>query len=178
MPRRSDACRVCGHAFDVSEAFLVALYETPAGYDRLDRCLTCAAPAGDEPLAAWRTRRPAPATPRVRQFDRTAIYALFRRLDPGSDPRRRQLRFVLALLLWRKKVVTLDQTRPGDDGEVWEFRDPRSEETFDVIHPELDDSAAEQLSQQLEDLLADPAAEFDPTPGATPDAASEETADA
>ena len=114
------------------------------------------------------------AATRSRQFDRRAIYALFRRLDPGSDPRRQQLRFVLALLLWRKKVVTLDRTRPSDAGEVWEFRDPRTEETFDVSHPELDDNAAEQLSQQLEAVLADPPTDVEPLPEAT----SEETADA
>lgn len=155
MPRRSDRCCVTGRVFEIGESFWVVLRQTPAGYERADYALDHApADTLDDELARWRTRRPEPKTQQTAPTDRAALLKLFQSLD-ADEPQHVQLRFVLALLLWRKKVLNLTDTEQGDAGEWWVFRRIGEEgEMHRVLRPELDETAAEQLGAQLESLLA------------------------
>jgi hypothetical protein len=166
MPRRGDACVACGRVFEPGEPFQACLYETDAGYERRDFCQTCP-PADERPVvAAWRTRRPPPSAPRVQPFDREAVYAFFERLSDAAEPQQLQFRFVLALLLWRKKVLRLERTLTEPAGEVWEFSVPRTGAVHGVVRPALEEAELERLSGQLEQLLADPGQAAGPLPPA------------
>lgn len=153
MPRRGERCCTCERRFEIGDTIQACLYETPAGYERRDYCATCEPP--NEPcLALWRTRRPAPSTPPRTPFDREAILAFFRRLDDAETPAKLQLRFVLALLLWRKKVLAFESSSADAGGvETWHFTLPKSDVAYDVRRPDLDEDRIEQLSAQLEALL-------------------------
>lgn len=162
MPRRGEACLVCKHAFEPGETIQAYLYESPKGYERRDYCVNCQPP--DEPAAmgCWRTRRPEPATKKVRPFDREAIYGFFERLEDADTPEKRQLRFVLALLLWRKKVLQLARSETSGASEVWHFVVSRSGESHAVERPDLDEDQLERLGAQLEQLLAGEVGELSP----------------
>lgn len=161
MPRRSDACVVCGEKFEVGQIICAALFEVDEGYERRDRCEGCAPAAPAEAIAQWRTRRRDPGKKRGAPFDRTAMYEFFTRLDDPQTPNRVQFRFALALLLWRKKVLSFESSEQRDDKEYWRFRRPKSEDEFAVERPELDETQIERLSMQLEQLLADPPEDLD-----------------
>lgn len=161
MPPRTERCAACGHPFEVGEAFQACLVQAGEDYLRQDFCLTCPPPVDPQPVGVWRTRRPEPATRRLQPFDREAICTFFERLDDTDDPARRRFRFVLALLLWRKKILKLDHTRTTDQGEVWEFSMPRTSASYLVPQPALDVEQLEHLSEQLERLLAGQSGEFD-----------------
>ncbi len=154
MPRRAEGCLRCQRAFEVGEVFQTQLYETPAGYQRRDYCLRCPADEFPPPVGVWQTRRPEPSAKKVFAFDRDAVLAFFERLDDSDDVQRQQFRFVLALLLWRKKALRLVQTTPAPAGEVWEFTAARTGVTYRLARPELDEDQLERLSAQLEQLLA------------------------
>ena len=164
MARRAEACTACQHAFDVGETFQAFLYETPEGYARRDYCAACSPAAAQEAIGAWKTRRPELSAKKAAPFDREAMYTFFERLDDSDSPQRRQFRFVLALLLWRKKLLRLDQTVTEPAGEVWEFAAARNATTFRVPRPELDEEQLEGLSVQLEQLLAGSPAELEIIP--------------
>jgi hypothetical protein len=153
MPRRAEACAACRRGFEPGEAIRAYLYEFPEGYERRDYCANCRPP--DEPFAigSWRTRRPEPTGRRRPSFDREAIYRFFERLEDADTPQKQRLRFVLALLLWRKKVLKLDRSDTRDEIEVWQFVAPRTGETHTVQRPELDEEQLERLGAQLERLL-------------------------
>lgn len=168
MPRRGERCAACDAVFDAGTVMHACLFVTTAGYERRDYCTSCG-PSGDTPpVAEWRTRRQAPEKPR-RAFDRDTIIAFFQRLTEPQSPEQLQLRFVLALLLWRKKILQLVETEPGADGEIWRFRAPADNTRYDVVRPELDDDRAEALSSQIEQLLSGEQAELLPA-GAADDA--------
>ena len=154
MPHRADACTACGHSFDFGEAFRAFLYETDQGYQRRDYCHACQPPAEPAPLGHWQTRRPEPTAKKVLPFDREAIYGFFERLEDVSEPSQVQFRFVLALLLWRKKVLRLERTVADPEHETWEFVAVRSGTAHPVARPDLDEEQLEHLSTQLERLLA------------------------
>ncbi len=161
MPRRAEQCVGCRRAFDVGEIFQAFLYETDEGYERRDYCLGCRPPEDQTPIGSWKTRRPEPVAKKVQPFDREAIYAFFERLEEAEEPSQIQFRFVLALLLWRKKALKMERTVEEVGREVWEFLTPRTGVRHRVERPELGEEQLERLSGQLEQLLAGQPGELD-----------------
>lgn len=153
MPRRAQACAACRRDFEPGETVRAYLYEVPEGYERRDYCAACHASDQAAAIGSWKTRRPQPAASKTPVFDREAIRRLFEQLEEADTPEKLQLRFVLALLLWRKKVFKLDRSEPGDRGEVWHFVEPRTDEAHAVERPDLDEDRLERLGAQLEALL-------------------------
>jgi hypothetical protein len=172
MPRRADACAGCEHPFEPGELIQAYLHETGEGYGRRDYCLTCQPPSDPPPLGSWKTRRPEPSARKALRFDPEAIYGLFERLEDAHEPGQVQLRFVLALLLWRKKALRLETTAAAAEGEIWEFTNTKTGAVQRVARPELDEAQLEQLSGQLESLLAGQAEQLDRAPGAEQGAGS------
>jgi hypothetical protein len=129
------------------------LFESAQGYERRDYCANCRPP--DEPFAigSWRTRRPVPAVKRAATFDREALQGFFEQLEDADAPEKLRLRFVLALLLWRKKVLKFDHSAMDNGTEVWHFLAPQSGAAHAVQRPELDEEQLERLGEQLEALL-------------------------
>jgi len=159
LPRRAEACAACGRSFEVGETFVACLYSSAGNFERRDFCVNCPSARDPAALARWRTRRPAPAAGVPRSWDRESIFALFQRLADDGRAEARQLRFVLALLLWRKKVLRFERAARGPEGESWRFVARHSDDDFLVLYPDLDEAALERLSLQLDNLLAGAAPE-------------------
>ncbi len=157
MPRRSDRCAVCQREFSVGEVLIVFLYDAPTGYERRDCCATCAAPAEPAPVGSWKTRRADPRATAGRAtmvIDKPALLSALEQLSDATDVRRLQFRFVLALLLWRKRALKLDGTRDEAGVEYWDFTDSLSNTTHAIARPDLDEAELERLSSELEALIA------------------------
>lgn len=185
--RLGERCTSCGRTFEVGEWVQTLLYACGDGYERRDYCPPCAGAAAAElQVGAWRARRPAPGPPKARPLDREAILEFFRRLESEAAPEKVEFRFVLALLLWRKKVLRLEDSRPvlpggedapspavgGEGQDVWYFLHPADGTRHAVIRPEISDERVDRLSESLESLLAEMAAgangASDPDSGAAP----------
>jgi hypothetical protein len=154
MPRRGEICCVCQKAFEPGDELRAYLFETPEGYQRRDYCLNCPAPAEPGNVGSWKTRRPLPAAKKSPVFDRDAIFQLFTTLEDAEAPERVQLRFVLALLLWRKKALKFAGAETREDREAWLFTTPKADARYAVVRPALGESQLERLGEQLEALLA------------------------
>ena len=64
------------------------------------------------------------------------------------------MRFVLALLLMRKKLLVYDRSCTGEDGaEVWTMHFKGSDQTYQVTDPHMDEEKISQVSQQLGQIL-------------------------
>ena len=115
----------------------------------------------------WRSRVPDPARPRREPLDLAGLLDLVQRLgeEDGPDRHRREaFRFVLALLLMRRRMLRLDDTRTKGDQTVWTFtrkEDPAKGpmgrwaegETLGVVDPGLDDADAAAVAEQLHETL-------------------------
>lgn len=164
MPRRSDACCGCGVVFEPGANLTAILYDTLTGYERRDFCDACQPPADPSALGSWRTRRPMPTTRKTVAFDREAVLGFFQRLTNAESPEQLRFRFVLALLLWRKKALKFESSDTRSDGEYWRFTSVSSKERWDILRPELDEEEIDRLSKQLESLLASVSADALETP--------------
>jgi hypothetical protein len=156
MPRRGDRCVACQREFAAGEALHVCLYDTPTGYERRDFCGACPPPPEPQPVGVWKSRRPDSSAAGDRGalvIDRPALLAFLEQLAGAVDRRQVQFRFVLALLLWRKRSLKLEGTRDDAGVECWDFHDPRTGASHVVARPDLDESELERLSTELESLI-------------------------
>jgi len=154
MPRRGESCTACRRPFEPGERLRAYLYETGDGYERRDYCPSCQPDSAPAPLASWTTRRRPAHTTKTRATDWAAVFRLFERLADAASDRQRQLRFLLALVLWRRKALRLETTMTADGQELWLFSEPHCGGEHRVCRPELDEARLEQLSQQLEEVLS------------------------
>lgn len=137
-----------------------------------------AAPAGGGTrpaniFAYWRTRRPEDANAegvKIR-FDPQVVLEFFRGLgrkavdqDAGSREaetqggptasQRRDLRFVLSLLLMRKKIMVLDGTLVRDGFEWLQLHERvESDRLYEIANPDLSEGELEQVRDAIGELL-------------------------
>jgi len=154
MPRRSERCAACEREFEVGESIRAVLCESPEGYQRRDYCCSCEPAVEPPPLATWLTRRPEPPTPKHPTFNVETVLHLFEQLEQPQSAEQAQLRFVLALLLWRRKVLRLEGTEATEAGEVWRFAARGAKRTYEVLRTEVDEQRAETLGEQIAQLVA------------------------
>ena len=146
--RREECCTTCGRPFGEGETFFSLLFLDPDRLRRADLCAACFAvpPAGA--AVFWRTRRRPERRSRL-SVDFEAIEELFLALEGRSEERLRELRYLLALLLLRKKRLKLVGVRRHDAGETMCLRRPRRAEEFEVLVHELDSERAQALKAEL-----------------------------
>jgi len=107
----------------------------------------------------WRSTMPEPGGARRLLVDDEALVDLFLRLEGDERPARVAFRFVLMLLLIRKRLlaVTDRRTEPdgtGSEGEWWLVR-PRGTdgEPVRVRNPRLGDDDVREIAEQLGEVL-------------------------
>ena len=157
--RPRGVCGGTGRTIEPGDAYVAGLRETDAGTLERVEYLPDAWDAADREglIAHWHTTMPAPdAAKRKLLVDDGVLVELFRRLgdvDGGDD--RLAFRFVLGLVLMRKKLLNFERAEDG----VWFMRlrkslDPQQEEIA-VLDPKLDESRLDEVGRQVGRILND-----------------------
>jgi hypothetical protein len=134
---RATQCAVSSRPFEKGEKVFSALYWRDGQYQRVDLNAEAWKARNDniEPLSAWQTEfvpTPPPAPEALRKDD---AESLLRRLMTENVPTTRNARYILALMLERKKVVRQIERQKQEgvsvlvyehipSGEVWLIEDP------------------------------------------------------
>lgn len=159
--RRQAQCAGCEQAFQDGERHVSALVFEGEDLRREDHCTTCFGRrdnVGD--LFFWFTRHR--VGKRALQLDLATLEALFLRLEGRAEPRIRELRYVLCLLLMRKRRLKLDRVVRGEtDGEAMILHRPRRKEVLKVYVFEFSPERLDALKSDLLGLLegAEPSGE-------------------
>ncbi len=100
-------------------------------------------------IGHWTSRVPVPdAKPRT--LDPDEMMQFLENLDEEGDPAREPLRYVLALLLVRKRRLEFEESHVDEVGdEIQAFVGTRGEGRFEIRNPELGDEEVEALQQEL-----------------------------
>ncbi len=159
-------CSVSGRVFAEGEAFHTAIFETPQGYERQDISDECWAGPPADAVCHFRTRLPRKEKPRKTFVDDEVLLEFFRRLSTEEEPRKLRFRFVLSLILMRKRLLKYEQTIRREQGELWEMRLLKDRSVHRVLHPPMNDAEIEELTRELSVILQ----------GAEPEGGDEETA--
>lgn len=149
--RRGAACAVCGSAFAPGAEAVSAIYQSEAGFDRRDFCGACFQDAGKRgsPFSWWSAAVPEPEKAKA-VFDLGVAREFLQRLLLDSDPARASLRYLLALLLMRKRAVVLVGQEMTERGDVLTVRVPPDDETMhEIVAVDLDEAETERLRDEL-----------------------------
>ena len=134
---RALQCAVSGRPFEKGERIYSALYWREGQYARVDLNAEAwkARNENIEPLSAWQTDFVPPAPPPPEALRKDDAESLLRRLMTENAPSSRNARYILALMLERKKVVRQIERQRSEglsvlvyehiaSGEVWLIEDP------------------------------------------------------
>jgi len=134
---RALQCGVSGRPFEKGERVYSALYRREGHYERVDLSAEAwnARNSNIEPLSAWQTDFVPPAPPPPEALRKDDAESLLRRLVADNAPGTRNARYILALMLERKKVMRQIERQHQDgvsllvyehlpSGEVWLIEDP------------------------------------------------------
>ena len=159
-------CAATGRALATGEPIVVALVERSddLGLERLDFAADAWDAGARDPharpvFAHWRTLQPEPNAKPKLFIDDAALMDLFQQLGEESAPgspdaarRRVAFRFVLALVLCRKRLLTLESSLPG--AMLVRVRGGGPETPLlRVDDPGLDDDALAACTESLGEIL-------------------------
>jgi hypothetical protein len=154
VPRPAGVCAVSNRAIAPDEKFVAALRETPTGLERLDVSLECW-PSFDQDhlLGFWQTVMPREEQKKKVFVDDEVLCTLFERLGETTEPNKLHFRFVLGLILMRKRLVVYEGRRREADQDLWIVRMKGKDTKLDLVDPKLDEQQVTEVSQQLGQIL-------------------------
>jgi hypothetical protein len=110
------------------------------------------APAGA--LGVWTCRVPRPLEVRAEPLDTNALMSCFEQLSEEANPAREGLRYILALLLNKKRRLRLDGSRSEGGVEYVQFSGARGEGVWEVRDLSPGDEEIQQWQRDLNVYLA------------------------
>lgn len=139
-------CSVTGRELKTGETFYAAVIDDGATLVRRDFAADAWPGPPEQAVAYWVGRVPATDTPARPPCDDDLLVDCLRRLDGSDDPDHVALRYVIALLLMRRKRLRLEEERDDLPGSVMVFHDAKGGGRFEIRDPGLtaDDLRAAQ----------------------------------
>jgi hypothetical protein len=180
---RSHACHHTGIPFTEGETFYTALFDDPQSEELIRRDFSLSswdeARAAATPFSFWKSVYEAPisnAKPDV--VEKETAETLLRRLIEEDNPGTDNTRYILAVMLERKKQLRQTATRETDDATFLIYEQPKSGEVYIIRDPELKLDQVEAVQREVSLMLTprpETPADTPPEPTAEPTAASPTT---
>lgn len=163
VARATGQCAATGDPLEPGTACVATLVERPEdeGFDRLDFAESAWADGArpERLFSYWKTVVPQSNRERRLLVDDEVLMDVFTRLADDERPQRQAFRFVIALILMRKKQLRFTGRDGDGTPEVPEYwcLTPRGSEPDDpplrVLNPQLTDDDVRELTEQLREVL-------------------------
>jgi hypothetical protein len=144
-------CSGTGKKIEYGEEYFAALVETAQGLQRRDFCVDYWQERKPDVFCYWKTKLPSVDQKKHVFIDDEMLMAFFERLAGEAEQEKINFRFVLALILMRKKRLKYESSK--GDKEIWRLRVVGSKEFVEVVNPHLDELEIRQLSSQIGQIL-------------------------
>ena len=166
--RTSGRCAVSGRELAEGERYYAVLFDRGDTFERRDYSEACWEGPPEGAFCSWRARIPE-RRERKRQFvDDQVLMDFFERLGGESEESKVQFRFVLTLILMRKRLLKYVSQVEEQGAKWWMMRLMGPFKPADegqamrrVLNPELDEGQIEEVSRQLGVILTGDFSEFD-----------------
>ena len=146
-------CSGTGREFEIDEEYFAALVEGEEGLERRDFCAEYWNEAKPAVYCFWKTKMPNPEQKKKIFVNDEMLMAFFDRLENETDEDKVNFRFVLTLILMRKRKLKYDACRIEDGKEIWTLKVTAQDRTADVVNPHLTEDQIEGLSAQMGQIL-------------------------
>jgi hypothetical protein len=130
-------CAITGRALQPGERFFTALREEGGQFVRQDYSVETWQGPPPGTFSFWAGRVPADDESRKPRFDDDLLVECFDRLQGQEQPDRVNFRYVVALLLMRRKRLKFEEAIVQDEQEVLTLRCSRTGAKYQVLNPRL-----------------------------------------
>lgn len=160
----ADQCAACQKKFADREPLMSRLRFGAEGYLREDFCSACwpTRTAGDgAEVSAWSAAWLAPAPKALEPLKKETAESLLRELMETDDPARRNVIFILAVMLERRRILAEKEVQVQPDGlKIRVYEHKQTGESFIVPDPQLRLKEIESVQLEVMEMLGIP-----PPPG-------------
>lgn len=146
-------CWGTGAKFVVGDEYYGALVETPDGFERRDFSVEFWQEQKPEVYCYWKTKMNRPDQKKRLFVDDDMLMSFFERLAGETEPEKVNFRFVLTLVLMRKRILKYDSSRYEDSKEVWTLHVTGEKRIVTVVNPHLTEDQVAELSSQIGQIL-------------------------
>jgi len=154
VPRPAGKCAVSGRDILPGEKFVAAVRETDTGLERVDVSPECWGKFDRTKLLGfWQMTMPRAEEKRKLFVDDEVLCNLFERLADAAEPGKINFRFMLALVLMRKRLIVYEDIRNEEGRDLWVVRMKGKDERLNLIDPKLNEQEMAEVSQQLGQIL-------------------------
>lgn len=155
---RAHQCALSGRAFTEGEVFHTAIYFDPetGGYLRRDVGLDSWKEELKErtPIAYWRTTyTPNLVEPKPEVTTKESAMALLQRFVEENEPHTEDARYILALMLERKRILSPTASKETEQGKMLFYENKKTSEVFMIRDPELKLDELAQMQDEVAMLL-------------------------
>jgi hypothetical protein len=146
-------CHGTGRKVEPGEEYFGALVETDQGLERRDFSVEYWEKEKPPVFCFWKSKLASPGEKKALFVSDEMLMAFFERLAGETDPEKINFRFVLALVLMRKRRLKYDAGKMDGGREIWCLRVAGEKDIVEVVNPHLDESQIEQLTSQIGQIL-------------------------
>ena len=149
----SRRCAVTGRELAPGERYYSVLLDQGDSFVRQDFSFEAWQGPPERTFSFWQGRLPPGGAPKRLPIDDDLLLDCFARLEGELEPGKQAFRYVLALLLVRRKRLRLEDTRREGHQEILTLRDGRTKARYLVIDPGLHDGELESVQDEVFEVL-------------------------
>ncbi|RPI64041.1 MAG: hypothetical protein EHM48_01480 [Planctomycetaceae bacterium] len=157
ISKTAGRCVKCNAALTPGMEIVATVREIDDGFQREDYCVACWPGENDHSadlLGVWRCELPQASEKKRLFVDNDILVNFFQRLDGANESAKVNFRFVLALILMRKKLLVYDGREVLSDGqEMWKMHFKGNPAEHKVFDPKMDEVKIAEVSQSLGEIL-------------------------
>jgi hypothetical protein len=152
---RGDRCEETGHEFVDGEFFYTLLFHDKDGYRRQDMCEAAwkARNENIQPFSFWRTKFVPPAPPAPETVTKETAEDLLRSYMAESDDTHATARYLLAVMLERKRLLKNVASETKDGVRTLVYEHVKTGEVFVLPDPQLRLDQLEAVQLEVAALL-------------------------
>lgn len=153
---RSRQCARTQKAFDDGATIYTLLFRDRTGFKREDISETAWQQIKErvEPFSFWKSKFQAPPPASPEPLPKESVEELLRRLISEDQPEQLNVRYVLAILLERKRILRQVDVRESAEQKFLIYEHVRTGEAFIVPDPRLRLDQLDSVQQEIYSLLA------------------------
>jgi len=146
-------CAITGRELRPGEKFYSVLYDRGATLERQDYSAEGWQGPPADAFSFWMGRVPNKGTGTRLHVDEEALFDFFQRLTDETEPRKQNFRYILALLLMRKKRLKFEGVRTENEAECLILRCARTHRTYKVVNPHLSEEELASVQDEVHQVL-------------------------
>lgn len=146
-------CTISGRELQPGEKYFSVLFDEQGTFVRRDYSAECWSGPPEGAYSFWSGKLPQEQGARRAPIDDEMLFECLRRMDGETEPAKIKFRYVLALLLMRRKKLKLVEAHREGDHDVLTLQSPQRGERVTVIDPQLSDEEMNAVQDEVFEVL-------------------------